>query len=55
MKYLLFHESYGKKRLDFVSAARLVLFFFFSPVQQTASNGIGHRVKCFFSGWQPMR
>ena len=29
-------------------------FFFFSPVQQTTS-GIGHRVKSFFSGWQPMR
>ena len=34
-------------------AARLFLFLFF-PVQQTTS-GIGHRVKYFFSGWQPMR
>ena len=27
MKCLLFHESYGKKRLDFVGAARLVFLF----------------------------
>ena len=33
-------------------AARLSLSFSFFPVQQTMS-GIGHRVKYFFSGWQP--
>ena len=31
MKCLLFHESYGKKRLNFVGAARLVLFLFLFP------------------------
>ena len=32
----------------------LLLLSLSYPVQQTTS-GIGHRTKCFFSGWQPIR
>ena len=45
---------YRMGRVGRGDAARLFFLLFFSPVQQTTS-GIGHRVKHFFLGWQPMR